>query len=145
MSRSGYVYCEPESTGDFLRMHGYRQAVRNAINGKRGQAFFKELIEALDAMPIKELIEMHDDETGDAVADGCNVCALGAIGLKRGFDVIALSDTSDVYDFLNNLDIADALRTETVFMNDEMYDDCDPSTRWKMIRAWAVRNLKEEK
>ena len=73
MSRSGYTDdpVNPE------RMALYRQAVRRAIQGKRGQRLLADLVKALDAMPVKRLI------TGALVDDG-EACALGVVALGRG-------------------------------------------------------------
>ena len=79
MSRSGYSECVDQ--WDLIRWRG---AVNSAIHGKRGQAFLVELLAALDAMPVKELIsEELIDEEGQ-------VCALGAIGVARGLDMSKL-------------------------------------------------------
>lgn len=48
MSRSGY-----SNDGENIAM--WRGQVASAIRGKRGQAFLRELVEALDAMPEKRL------------------------------------------------------------------------------------------
>jgi hypothetical protein len=51
VSRSGYSDgCEG---WDLIRWRG---AVESAIRGKRGQAFLKELLAALDALPEKKLV-----------------------------------------------------------------------------------------
>ena len=73
MSRSGYSDDEIDQW-DLIRWRG---AVKSAIRGKRGQAFLAEMLEALDAMPEKRLIanDLRD-------RDG-EVCALGAVGVKR--------------------------------------------------------------
>jgi hypothetical protein len=157
MSRSGY------SEGcDNLGL--YRQAVANASNGKRGQKFFQELIEALDAMPKKELIAMAESYS-EAVATEGAVCALGALGIKKGFAVKDLEDKSSVLDFLESLDVAESLRKETAYMNDEVFKqwfgwqdhpknlviteygefENSDSGRWSFMRAWAASNLKEMK
>ena len=55
MSRSGYSDDEGEP-GQFAMWSGQ---VASAIRGKRGQAFLREMAEAMDAMPDKRLIA-HD-------------------------------------------------------------------------------------
>lgn len=52
---------------------------RRELRSKRGQAFLRELLEALEALPQRRLIE------GRVAHDGCT-CALGALALKRGVD-----------------------------------------------------------
>jgi len=57
----------------------YEAAKRSTLRGKRGQAFLRELVAALDALPQPELSEgaLGDRRTG------C-VCALGAVALAQG-------------------------------------------------------------
>ena len=59
MSRSGY-------SDDYEGLGLYRQTVENALRGKRGQAFLRELLEALDALDEKKLIEgyLKDGDRG---------------------------------------------------------------------------------
>lgn len=69
MSRAGY-----SDDLDPLDLGRWRAQVLSALRGKRGQAFLRDLIAALDAMPEKRLVSGDlQDETG------C-VCALGALG-----------------------------------------------------------------
>lgn len=126
MSRSGYSY-----DLDVLDLGRWRGQVASATRGKRGQAFFRELIEALDAMPEKRLI--HGDLKDDA---GC-VCALGAVALKRGADPDKL-DTYD-YDALGQMfNIAHQLAQEVMYWND-LRDN--PEDRWTRMRAWAEKQI----
>ena len=62
MSRAGYT----DDMDDYWSWIRYRGAVRSAIRGRRGQAFLKEMLAALDALPEKRLI------TEDLVIDGEN-------------------------------------------------------------------------
>jgi hypothetical protein len=80
MSRSGYTECSEDHEARWQQIR-WRGAVHAAIFGKRGQAFLKELLAALDALPEKKLIA-HQlvDLSG-------NVCALGAVAKARGLDV----------------------------------------------------------
>lgn len=59
MSRSGY---SEDYDGDHWDLIRWRGAVASSIRGKRGQAFLREALAALDAMPEKKLI------TGDLIA-----------------------------------------------------------------------------
>jgi len=75
MTRSGYSDdCEQWS---LIRWRG---AVASSLRGERGQAFLREMIEALDALPEKALVENALEKDGE-------VCAMGAVGLKRGIDM----------------------------------------------------------
>jgi len=62
MSRSGYI----EDWDDQWGLICYRGAVKSAIRGRRGQAFLREMLAALDALPEKRLI------TEELVIDGGN-------------------------------------------------------------------------
>jgi hypothetical protein len=53
MSRSGFNLDGEYDQWACIRWQG---AVKSAIRGKKGQAFLKELLSALDAMPEKKLI-----------------------------------------------------------------------------------------
>lgn len=129
MSRSGYTYnCE--------NLAMWRGQVASAIRGKRGQAFFKALVEALDALPEKKLIQ------GDIVDDSGCVCALGALGKARGIDLDSL-DTYD-YDSLGaTFNIAHQLAQEVMFENDEAGRRTEtPEQRWERVRKWAASNIR---
>jgi hypothetical protein len=113
MSRSGY---SDECDGwDLIRWRG---AVNSAIKGKRGQAILKEMLAALDAMPIKRL---GKDEL--VTADG-DYCALGVVGNARGIDMESI-DPEDSEWVAQTFGIAKALAKEIMWMNDEVTaDDC---------------------
>lgn len=83
MSRSGYTDDWDGENWDFIR---YRGAVKSAFRGARGQAFLKEMIATMDAMPIKRLVR-NELETFDRVSFShwglipCeSVCAIGSVG-----------------------------------------------------------------
>lgn len=158
MSRSGYSNdCEQ---WDLIRWRG---AVNSAIRGKRGQQFLRELAAALDAMPEKRLI------ANELEADGA-FCTLGVIGAARGIDMADVDpyDRSTVSGLFN---VAEALAAEIMFENDESFDGFEfveaeicgplrsqweshrrqvlvektnvPERRWRYMRAWVARHLKE--
>lgn len=140
MSRSGY---SDDDEGDG-RIAMWRGQVASASRGKRGQKFFRDLIEALDAMPEKRLVT-------DALIKEGEVCALGALGLKRGIPIGDI-DPEDPETVAAKFDIAHQLAAETAYMNDEAasggkyvegkYVPETPERRWGRMRAWAVANLK---
>lgn len=72
--------------------------LRRQIKGKRGQAFLRELLAALEALPSKRLI-------ANAVARDREVCTLGALALKRRTD--AGEPRVDVLDDLAKLVVDD--------------------------------------
>ena len=134
MSRSG---CTDE-IDDQWQWIMYRGRVSSAVNGKRGQAFLLELIDALDAMPKKELISKQ------LVTLSGGFCALGAVGAKRQIDLSSL-DPEDTETVAETFGIAEAMVREIVHHNDEVYlGNETPQDRWKSMRAWAVSNYKGE-
>lgn len=137
MSRSGYI----DDGDDQWAMIRWRGAVRSAARGKRGQAFFTELLAALDAMPAKRLIAddlVREDSTGFE-----NVCALGALGKARRIDMDGL-DPEDSARVAGTFDIADCLAREVVFENDEAWGRQTPEERWTRMRAWAASQIKPQ-
>jgi len=131
VSRCGYSeYLDP------LDLGRWRGQVTSAIRGKRGQRFLRELIAALDALPQKRLIQGELEEDGE-------VCALGALGKARGFDIDRL-DTEDYEQLGAAFDIAHQLAQETMYINDEYGYRATPERRWQNVRDWAVRHLREE-
>jgi hypothetical protein len=111
----------------------WRGQVASAIKGKRGQAFLRELIDALDAMPDKSLIA-HDLEN-----EG-NVCAIGSVGVRRGVDMTAL-DPEDPDTIAGTFGIAQQMVREIEYMNDEALWSPTPEERWEYMRRWAEANI----
>lgn len=140
VGRSGYS--DDVENWSLIRWRGQ---VASAIRGKRGQAFLRELIEALDALPEPRLIPNNLEHAG-------NVCAIGSVGLKRGVDMSVI-DIDDYDKIAAVFGIAHQLVQEIEFMNDEGYGDWDsesrqivrtPEGRWSFMRAWAVSNLTKD-
>lgn len=157
MSRSGYV--DDWDDSDYPAAL-YRGSVTRAIQGRRGQRFFRELIEALDAMPDKRLEAEVFDEGHDGPA-----CALGALARHKGKDITHLDpeDSSAAEELAHAFDIASCLARETIYINDEgdwartiwlvhgdehgerrAYVTETPDQRWARVRAWAANQLKNE-
>lgn len=134
MSRAGYSDYYDFDHWTLIRWRG---AVASSIRGKRGQAFLRELIDALDAMPDKRLIA-HELQRGQ------NVCAIGSVGARRGVDMSKL-DPDDPGPIAGAFGIAESLAREIEYMNDEggCWDET-PEQRWQRMRRWAVGNLKPE-
>lgn len=135
MGRSGYTEDYDEQYPNALAL--YRSAVNNAINGKRGQAFLRELIEALDAMPERVLTD------SELRAPGGEVCALGSVGVRRGIALDALNPED--HDGLSKVfGISRSMVQEIEFENDEgVWAEETPESRWIRMRAWAVKNLSQ--
>lgn len=128
MSRSGY-----SDECDYMAL--YRAAVERAICGKRGQVFLRDLVAALDALPVKRLI------ADELQAPNGEVCALGALGVKRGLPIQGL-DPHEPCEVGHAFNIARSLAAEVVYVNDEMDTQETPEQRWERMREWAVGNLR---
>ena len=138
MSRHGYSEGECWDTESFLRAMNWNGVVASASRGKRGQAFFRALVAALDAMPGKRLVagELEDGEG--------SVCALGCLGKAKGVDVKSV-DSEDWPKLGQLFDIAPQLAQETMYRNDEGDDFGDsrrtPEERWAYVRRWAAHQI----
>lgn len=143
MSRSGYND-EPDCDWRWIMWRG---AVSSAINGRRGQAFIRELGDALDAMPVKRLVtEVFKTEVpafippplADTVAP--SVCALGALGMRRGLDLTRMEHKEDK-EIALIFGVASALLREIEYINDEATELLTPEQRWTYVRTWVERNI----
>lgn len=132
MSRHGY-----SDDIDQWELIKWRGQVTSAIRGKRGQRLLIDLVQALDAMPEKVLIaeKLIDHDDDDAV------CALGAVGVKRGIAMEQL-DPQEYGSVAEVFDIAEQLAREITFVNDEWgYSNETPQQRWERVRAWAISHI----
>jgi hypothetical protein len=127
VSRSGYSD-DFDQQWDLIRWRG---AVASAIRGRRGQAFLREMLAALDAMPVKDL-------TLGALEYGHRVCAIGAVGRVRGVDMSNI-DPEDWEQVARAFGISEALVREIAFLND---DYNHPGRRWAGMRTWVEDMLK---
>ena len=135
MSRSGYSEDCEDCDGSALNL--WRGAVERSIQGKRGQAFLRETLVALDAMPDKKLVadSLQETTTGE-------YCTLGVVGAARGMDLVPLEEV-EASGVAKAFGIARALAAEIMYMNDE--DWCHTSTpesRWSSMRNWVASNIK---
>lgn len=166
MSRSGYT----DDMEDPLAYGRWRQAVKRAIEGRRGQALLRDLLTALDDMPDKRLFS-----GSFATAEG-EFCTLGVLGAKRGVKMDDLGDAeyceTDVVG--QRFGIAPAMAAEVMYLNDEylvdewkyvdveicgpmrpnwpdwgthtrnvcVHNDAHPRERWQRMRAWVVEHLR---
>ncbi len=132
MSRSGY-------SDDCENVAMWRGVIASATRGKRGQRFFRELVTALDAMPVKALV------TGELETKEGAVCALGALGKHAGKDLASV-DTCDHQTLGDTFDIAPQLAQEVMWENDEAgrFRRETPEQRWERVRGWAAEQIKKE-
>lgn len=135
MSRSGYM---DDYDGEYSQIMSinWRGAVASAFRGKRGQAFLKEMLAALDALPEKRLI--HGE-----LQEGDQVCAIGAVGKARGIDMSNM-DPEDSGRVADAFGIADAMARELVFYNDDAASKETPEERWVRMRAYVVKHIRQE-
>jgi hypothetical protein len=130
MARSGY-----SDDCDGWALIRWRGAVASSIRGKRGQAFLRELADAMDAMPSKVLI------SGDLKDAEGDFCALGVVGQARGADLAGV-DIEDRQAVAALLNIPEALAAEIMFENDDDFaygwrNDTTPQQRWGRMREWV--------
>lgn len=132
MGRSGYI-----DDLEALELGRWRGRVASAIRGKRGQAFLRDLLAALDAMPKKRLVE-EDLQRPDG-----EVCTLGAVGAARGHSMQNIDPTE--HEFIGQmLDIAPCLVAEVEFLNDDwLHVPESPEDRWLRMRAWVTGQILE--
>lgn len=161
MSRSGYS--DDYGDDDPLALGRWRAAVKSAMRGKRGQAFFREALAALDAMPDKRLIagELIVDgsqcpvgETPDLIVGADELCdrrgkphpmgsccLLGAVAKVRKIDVSNI-DPEDTPTVADKFGIADAMTREIVYWNDECGEwNETPEQRWQRMRKWVASQI----
>lgn len=130
MSRSGYV----DDFDDYWELIRWRGAVKSAIRGRRGQAFLRELLAAMDSLPERRLVA-HELEKEGAV------CAIGAVGKARGIDMSAL-DPEDIDTVAATFGISNALAKEIVYMNDEFKWGEDDGERFRRMRQWIESEIR---
>ena len=133
MSRAGYT----EDADDNWELIKWRGQVASATRGKRGQALFRELLEALDALPEKRLIAGDLVRMGEG--DVLQCCTLGALGVKRGLDMSEI-DPEDYDAVANAFDAKHQLVREIEWMNDELHYK-SPEERWERMRSWVAKQI----
>lgn len=131
MSRSGYT---DVCVDDWTRIR-WRGAVKSAIRGRRGQAFLRELLSTLDAMPNKRLI------AGLLETPGGEVCALGAVGRRRGTCLSGI-EPEDAERVATVFGIAPALVREIVHANDKgsLWEETSEDRHRRMV-SWIKGKL----
>jgi hypothetical protein len=119
--------------------------VASAIRGKRGQAFLRELVAALDAMPVKRLVKDVLIEPTPAFVPpeyaAAQVCAIGSVGVQRGVNMEDI-DHDNPKQVGDAFGIPHQLAAEIEYLNDEAGYEETPEARWWSMRQWAVSQLK---
>jgi hypothetical protein len=131
--RSGYSY--DYNLKDLGLWHG---CVLSAIRGRRGQRLLRELLAALDALPVKRLI------AGEFVDGDGDVCVLGAGGRRLGIRDIGEIDPAAHEMLGKRFDVSACLIAELEFVNDEdtWLKIETPEKRFARVRRWLKRNIK---
>lgn len=140
MSRSGYI--DDYDDVDYPAAL-WRGAVASSIRGKRGQEALKEMLAALDAMPVKRLVAKElEIDTGMPFHRG-DVCALGALGKARGMD-LSKYDPDDTETVAGAFNVAEPLAREILWVNDEAGPPHEtPEQRWARVRAWVASRIQD--
>lgn len=136
MGRSGYSE-DYDDDADYNNAGWlWMRAVENAIKGKRGQAFLREMLAALESLPEKRLI------AEDLELDG-EVCAIGSVGRKRGLDMKPL-DPEDPDAIAKAFGIARALVAEIEYQNDDdfAYSNETPERRYERVVKWVREQIR---
>ena len=135
MSRSGY-------SDDAENVNLWRGAVAAGLRGRRGQAFLREMLAALDTMPEKKLIKDDLEKEG-------SVCAIGAVGKTRGVDMAGI-DPEDNDAIARIFGLPFSMACEIMYLNDE-HEIYNPQTRrlveetdeerFARMRRWVVAHI----
>lgn len=144
MSRSGYT----DDCDEDWQFALWRGTVASTIRGRRGQAFLKEMLAAMDAMPLKRLVA-HDLEAPDLVPcshwglfETTSVCAMGSVGRARGVDMTK-ADPDDPDTVAGIFNISRPLACEIAYLNDEGGSRKEtPEERYRRMRAWIESEIR---
>lgn len=139
MSRSGYMGDLDDLDLEHSDLIQYRGRVASATRGARGQAMLRELLEALDAMPAKELIQ--DDLVGRETGACCTIGAL--LVHKEVPDPWKYHEDNEK--LADELDVDECLVAEIEYENDEFYRLEGPAERWERMRKWVANQIQEVK
>src|ERR1700719_82003 len=130
MGRSGYV---DEWDGDTPNASElWRANVDRMLKGAKGQKFLRELLAALDALPVKRLIAEDLERDGE-------VCTIGAVGKYRRIDMSKL-DPEEPEQIADAFGIKPMLVQEIEYINDDDFGlgDRTPEQRFERVRKWVV-------
>lgn len=143
MSRHGFVSNYDSEPFDYCRWRG---SVTRALKGKRGQAFLREMLVAMDALPEKKLVRQNLIKPSYLEHEGeVLVCALGSVGLKRGLNMEGI-DPEDYNTVASKFDIAESMSREIVYINDDgAYEKETEEQRFLRVRNWIVSNIGEHR
>lgn len=131
MSRSGYI----DDYDDQWASICWRGAVNSAMKGKRGQAFLREMLDSMDALPEPKLV------ASELETDGA-VCAIGSVGKRRGIEMAKI-DPDDYGAVASIFGVSEALAREIVYVNDEWGRHKEkPEERFYRMRRWIKAQIR---
>jgi hypothetical protein len=99
------------------------------------------MLHALDALPEKRLIKNELQKRDVEVSSNVEVCALGAVGLRRRYIKLEELDPEDYDTLAQVFGVTRQLIQEIEWVNDELFDDT-PEACWLRVRKWVVKNMK---
>lgn len=116
--------------------------LRSAVRGKRGQRFLRDMVAALDVMPVKELYDFG----------GGRMSALDAVAAYRGADLsearTAINDAPNLDRWADcasrELDIAPCLAGLAEYNGNDFISGQTPAQRWARAREWAVHHIADD-
>lgn len=112
----------------------WRSAVNRSFRGKRGQAFLREMQDAMHSLGQRKLIARELEQDGA-------VCALGTVAKARGIDMSKL-DPDDNEQVAHKLGIAHAMAAEIAYVNDEWgHRHETPEERFERMRQWIEEQI----
>jgi hypothetical protein len=155
---------DPYDIAGFLRSCAFSHNIDQALAGKKGKAFLKELEEALLALPEKRLAygSLAETEDEDNLPPGTvpeptgEVCALGAVYLMRAAkkgvskeealkEMVRKFDPSESdwelqKQTARELKISHPLAYIVIYQNDES-PTRNPEERYQMVLKWVREEL----
>ncbi len=143
MSRSGFSEIDEWDQETILAMGRTKGRITSATRGRRGQAFLRLALSALDRMEDKRLAG-GTFGVGDA---GC-MCLMSSVATETGrASVLSDLDPWDgegaCFRLAEAFDVAPVLVQDLVWDNDENAPR-DPAKRWEWMRARIASALQEQ-
>ena len=134
MNRSGYVQQTEANRKDYKEWRG---RIKTLLCYSSVQALLGKLAQALDDMPVKELI------AGELISGSGQVCAIGALCQSQGITHTQVKDIKldDVHEIAALIQAPYEIVAEIEAINDEKFArDPSPAYRWRRVRDWVEKN-----
>lgn len=135
MSRSGYGDSDYGDEFENLAFGRFHRVREQTFRGKRGQAFLREMLTQLEALPEKRLI------AGDLIKDSGAMCAIGTVGTARGIDMSQI-DPEDAQAVSKVFGISETMAREIMNANDDemhhyTHGDETAEQRYTRMLSWV--------